>query len=67
MTDHERMATTPDFQTYLSSRARVPSVLSMLECVVMLVEEISKVQGTCPEDCQLYRVLHGQIAAVEGR
>jgi len=33
----------------------------------MLVEEISKVQGTCPEDCQLYRVLHGQIAAVEGR
>jgi len=33
MTDHERVATTPDFQTYLTSRARVSSVLSMLECL----------------------------------
>lgn len=61
--DHEAVCGSPDFETYLASRTPVASILRIVESVVMLVEEISKEEGTCPEDCHLYMVLLGQIAA----
>ena len=61
--DHEAVSGSPDFETYLASRTPVASILRIVESVVMLVEEISKEDGTCPEDCHLYMVLLGQIAA----